>query len=76
MLDDEVAALDPAVTAHFSGKPNSNLRYEIGEYGDPKNLGAILRPRNEWPRSYAADKRDELAPHHCLLCPQMTWRRA
>ena len=35
-----------------------------GEIADTIDLASLLRLRRHWPRRYAADKRDELAPLH------------
>jgi len=45
---------------------NSRARCS-GEKPDAPDFSGLLRARHNWPRSRAAEQRDELAPSHVLL---------
>src|SRR5262249_7582541 len=71
ILDDEVATLGPAEFAQPLQKSSDPTalgcghRYRAQE-PDGGQLARLLRPRREWPRDRAAERRDELAACHSI----------
>src|SRR5262245_34527670 len=75
MIDPHVAAVLPAqLLQRLHKRRNVGLCFRIAdvdgactaEYGYPRYTLTLLRACRERPRGSAADKRDELAPSHCL----------
>ena len=70
MIDSHIATFNPAELLEFlskGGKPGVCFRIALGmgpKHADPPHPFAVLRPRHERPRRYAAKARNEIAPPH------------